>query len=580
MTLRKALVPAVAAAALVLVPATRMAAEETADARFETVARDYIEQLLRLEPERATALGDHRYDDRLNDYTLEGVKRARALSEETLKRLAPIPVGRLSRPNNVDYRILKTRLEYSLFRADVLKEHAWNPLRYNTANAIYALLARDFAPLETRVKNVGARLRQIPAVLRAARANLGNPPLIHTETAILQNKGAIALIRDQVGAAAAQARAGPELAAAQAAAIAALEDYGKWLEHELLPRSNGEFRLGDEKFRRKLAFDLEADLTKEEILRRAEADLRRTQRTLYEAAVPLFKRHFTSERELARIGEEKFVIRAVLDRLAETRPTNDTIVALATESLEKTTRFVREHALVTVPDEPVKIIVMPEFNRGVSVAYCSAAPPLEPQGETFYAIAPTPRDWPPQRVDSFFREYNNYMVEELTIHEAMPGHYLQLAHAARFRAPTLVRKVFGSGPFVEGWAVYAEQLMAEKGYGGAEVRIQQLKMRIRAIINAILDQKIHTAGMNERDAMRLMMEEGFQEEGEAAGKWRRAAISSGQLSTYYVGVLEVGDIRRDYEARATGAVDYRKMHDAMLSFGAPAPKYVREMLGL
>ena len=281
-------------------------------------------------------------------------------------------------------------------------------------------------------------------------------------------------------------------------------------------------------------------------------------------------------------AQRKRLIKAVLDRLAESRPTNDTIVDLAKQTLQTTTDFVRANNLVTIPDDPVKIIVMPEFDRGVAVAYCNAAGPLEKNGETFYAISPTPKDWTETRVNSFFREYNNYMVQDLTIHEAMPGHYLQLALANRFKAPTQVRAIFQSGTFAEGWAVYAEGLMAEKGYGGPEVRMQQLKMRLRMIINAIIDQKIHTDGMTEQAAKDLMMNEGFQEEGEAAGKWRRAQLSSTQLSTYYVGASEVADIRRAYEAKngKDKGAGLRRMHDQMLSFGTPAPKYVRELMGL
>ena len=178
------------------------------------------------------------------------------------------------------------------------------------------------------------------------------------------------------------------------------------------------------------------------------------------------------------------------------------------------------------------------------------------------------------------REYNNYMLQDITVHEAMPGHYLQLAHANKFTAPTKLRAIFQSNTFAEGWAVYAEQLMAEHGYGGPEVRMQQLKLKLRTIINAILDQKIHTAGMTEKEALALMMNEGFQEEGEAAGKWRRAALTSTQLSNYYVGSIEVNDIRRAYEAKMGDALDYKRMHDQMLSFGTPAPKYVRELMGL
>lgn len=555
---------------------------QTVDGKFEALARSYIEKLLEMEPERATQLGDHRYDNRLNDYSMEGVRRSRAFSQQYLKELDAIQVSRLSRVNSVDYRIMRSRLEYNLFQLDVLREYEWNPLRYNIGNAIYELLARDFAPLKVRLRNAKERLRGVPLVVQAAKANLKNPPRIHTETAISQNKGTINLIRKELDSFARQEpEVKNELIAAQTAAIEALEDYGRWLEKELLPRSTGDFRLGDEKYRRKLAFALESDMTKEEILRRGLVDLRSTQDAMYEVALPLYKKYFPQERDAARLSDKKLVIKAALARLAETRPTNETIVELATEDLKETTAFVRSRGIVTVPEEPVKIIVMPEFDRGVAVAYCRSAPPLEPQGETLYAISPTPKDWSTARVESFFREYNNYMIQDLTIHEAMPGHYLQLAHSNRFKAPTLVRAIFRSGTFAEGWAVYAEQVMAEAGYGGAEVRMQQLKMKLRTIINAIIDQKIHTNGMTEKEALDLMMNEGFQEEGEAAGKWTRARLTSTQLSTYYVGVLEVNDIRRAYEAKMKGSgIDYKKLHNTMLSFGTPAPKYVREMMGL
>jgi uncharacterized protein (DUF885 family) len=371
-----------------------------------------------------------------------------------------------------------------------------------------------------------------------------------------------------------------ELAPAQARAIAALTDYGKWMEKDLLPRSNGDFRLGDAKYRQKLRFALESDLSKEELLRRAEADLQATQDKMYEVALPLYKNYFSAEKDAAKLNDKKLVIKSVLNKLAESHPTNETIVGKATDNLKLTTDFVRANHLVTVPNEPVKVIVMPEFARGSAVAYCDSAGPFEKKNETFYAISPTPKDWTSARSQSFFREYNDFMLNDLTIHEAMPGHYLQIMHSNKFKAPTMLRAIFTSGSFVEGWAVYAEQLMAEKGFGGAETHMQQLKMKLRVIINSIIDQKIHTAGMTEKEAVDFMMNEGFQEEGEAAGKWKRAQLSSTQLSTYYVGVTEVGEIRRAYEAKHRGAVNLQKMHDEMLSFGSPAAKYVKEMMNL
>jgi uncharacterized protein (DUF885 family) len=193
-------------------------------------------------------------------------------------------------------------------------------------------------------------------------------------------------------------------------------------------------------------------------------------------------------------------------------------------------------------------------------------------------VAPPPKDWPKAKRESFYRENNNYMIRDLTVHEAMPGHYLQLAHANDFHAPTLVRAIFRSGTFIEGWAVYCEQMMAEQGYGGPEVKMQQLKMRLRVICNAILDQSIHAGKMNEKEAMDLMMKEGFQEEGEAAGKWKRARLTSAQLSTYFVGVSEHLDLREAEKKKLGDQFDLKKYNDQVISYGSPPVKYVRERL--
>ena len=557
------------------------APQPTEDAKFESLAKNYIEQLLKTKPEWATGLGDHRYDGELGDYTKAGVDADRALNARYLDSLRGIAPAQLSQVNRIDYEILKNSLEGWIFSIDTLREYEWNPLYYNPGGAIYGLIARDFAPLKDRLESVRQRLEKLPSVLAAARQNLQHPPMIFTETAILQNPGTISMVRDELQSFIDQVPEMKEkLVPAQDAAVAALEAYGTWLAQHLKPRSDGDFRIGDMKFRRKLYYTLESDLSKEEILRRAQDDLKKTQETMYETALPLYKKYFPGMADEATTGNRKVVIRKVLDKLAEDRPTNETIVGLARQDLDECTAFVGSQNLVTVPAEPVKVIVMPEFQRGVAVAYCDPAGPLEKGGETFYSIAPTPKDWTAARAVSFFREYNNYMLKNLTIHEAMPGHYLQLAHANTFAAPTLVRAIFSSGTFIEGWATYAEQLMAEQGFGGPEVHMQQLKMRLRLIINAIIDQKIHTEGMTEKDAVALMMDEGFQEEGEASGKWRRACLSSTQLSTYYVGNTEINDIRNGYRAVHGEKADLKAMHDAMLAYGSPAPKYVNMMLGL
>jgi len=548
------------------------------DARFEAFAQRYVQELIDRDPEAATRLGEHRNDHRLNDYSAKGVERDVTAAKDGLKELARIDVKKLSPEDSVDYRILKNRLEAQVYELETLKGWQWNPLQYNVGGALYALISREFAPADQRLKSAIGRLNAVPAVVAAAKANLRNPPKVHTETAIQQNKGTTKLVKEQLEPLVKQAPAQEkEFRAAQNTALTALADYQQWLEKELLPRSTGDFRLGDEKFRRKLRFALDSDLTKEEILRRAEADLKATRSAMYHTAVQLWPK-VSPDKPVPT--DQAAAIKAVLDDAAKKKPDNATIIGQATKALAETTAFVRHKQFVTVLDEPLEVVPTPEFQRGVAVASCSPAGPLERNKKTFYYISPTPEDWPPERVDSFFREYNDAMLQEVTIHEAMPGHYLQLAHANRFRAPTLIRAVVFSGTFVEGWATYAEQLMADAGYGGPEVRMQQLKMRLRMILNAIIDQKIHTEGMTEKDAIARMMNDGFQEEGEAVGKWKRAQLTSTQLSTYYVGNSEMNDIRAAWEKNHGRYPDLKALHDAMLSFGNAAPKYVRERLGL
>jgi uncharacterized protein (DUF885 family) len=272
--------------------------------------------------------------------------------------------------------------------------------------------------------------------------------------------------------------------------------------------------------------------------------------------------------------ERRAAVRKVLDKLADDRPDNATILKEANEWLEQATKFVREHDLVRLPTEPCKVIEMPEYRRGVAVAYCDASGPLEKKQETFYAISPTPKDWPQKRADSFYREYNRSMLADLTIHEAMPGHFLQLMHNNRF--PSKIRAVFGSGAFVEGWAVYAEWLMAEHGFGGPKVRLQRQKMVLRLTANAILDHDIHAGTMDEKAALALMKDEAFQEDGEAVGKWNRARLSSAQLTTYFFGFTELLKLRRAAETQP--GFSERAYHDRLLSWGSPAMKYVRQLV--
>jgi uncharacterized protein (DUF885 family) len=572
-----------AAAALALSIPSMLATSQ--DDAFQKIAHDYVEQYLRANPEQATDLGDHRFDGELTDYSSQARATDLATQKEFRDKLIaidPAAAGQLTGANRIDFRILKENIDYQIFRAEELKEPEWNPLVYmqSLANSLYLLVARDFAPAEKRIPDLQQRMEKIPRVIAQAKTNLQHPPRIHTETAIEQMQGAINLVRKDLTPLLDRApQLKPEVAALQDKIAAALEDYKKWLQTDLLPRSDGNFRLGAEKYRKKLHFALASDLSMEEIMKRAQADLQQTQTGIYETALPLYKKYFPNA-DAATLADKHKVTAAVLDKLSEQHPSDATVVNFAKTVVTEATSFVKQHDLVTVPNVPLDVIAMPEFKRGVAIAYCDSPGPLEKNGKTFFAVAPTPKDWSKERKDSFFREYNNYMIRDLTVHEAMPGHYLQLAHANEFRAPTLVRAIFRSGPFIEGWAVYCEQMMAEQSYGGPEVKIQQLKMRLRAICNAILDQSIHAGNMTEKQAMDLMINEGYQQEGEAVAKWKRARLTSAQLSTYFVGATEHLDLRAAEQKKLGNQFDLKKYNDQVISYGSPPVKYIRELMGL
>ena len=546
------------------VPATAGPVGAAGD-ELRRLADTYIDDLMRRHPDTATELGDHRFDGLLPDRSEAALTDERRSLDGYAARLTDLDLMALPPELRVEAALLADDVARRLLAIEELREHTWNPLLANPGQAVYMLLARDYAPLPERLGSLAARLAAVPDSLAAARASLGLMPRVHLETAITQFEGSIALLTGELDRALAAApSAAGSVERVRPAALDALAAHRDWLAARLAAdREFADPRLGAELFARKLSLTLSATADADAILARAEADLERVTDEINRVA--------------AELGGTP---REVLARLGTDAPDEATILAFCADALAAQTAFVAEHDLITLFDDPVELIDMPEINRGIAVAYCDPPGPLETAPlPTFIAVSPTPADWPEERVASFYREYNRHMVHNLMVHEAMPGHYLQLQHARRFTGATRARAALWSGSFVEGWAVYAEELMADHGYPGerdpAAVRMQQLKMQLRMIINAILDARVHAHGMTEAQAMALMMERGFQEDGEAAGKWRRAQLTSAQLSTYYVGYTEISDLAGEL---MKGGLDARTAHDAMLAHGSPPVRLLRTLL--
>jgi len=556
------------------------------DEAFENLASEYISDLSNFSPVTATLIGDHSADDELDRVDAESREERRILLNEYLHALGRIDRDQLSRANQVDAELLSHEVESSLWALEQLQEWAWDPLYYVniSGSAVYGLLARDFAPVEARLVSVASRLEQLPRFLEQARSSLqpGRVPRIHAETAVQQNPGLLSIIETMVVPRmdVLDDEQRTRLAAAIETAKDAVADHQTWLEEELLPRASGNFRIGADKYDTKLAFALNSPLGRKEITARAWSEYESVRNEMYEVARTVYsgKHPYTDYPDDPDEAYKQAIIRAALEEAYAKLPPRDGIVEVAKQYLQQAIDFVVEHNIVTMPEEPVEIIIMPEFQRGVTVAYLDPPGPLDREQPAFYAIAPLPDDWSEEQIESFLREYNMFSMQDLTIHEGVPGHSLQLALSNRY--PSTLRAVLWSGPFVEGWGVYAEQMMIEQGYLDHDplMKLINLKWYLRAITNAIMDSAIHVDRMSEEAAMQLMVEGGFQEEREAAGKWVRAQLTSAQLSTYFVGYQEHLEMRAAMEAAWGDEFTLRRYHDQALSYGSPPVRFVRALM--
>lgn len=565
--------------------AAAAAANSDADADLAAFFRRHLDATFALRPLDGTRLGDRRFDDRLDDLTPPAQARWVAYLRQTLSELPrAVDRRRLTRDGQIDFDILRQDLVTSLWLVENTRPLAEDPRVYNEYlnDSVYLLLIQSTRPASTNFANALARMARIPAVVEAARQNLTRPPKTHTETAIRQNRGAIAFYERELPDLAASLAPDqvPAVRAAAGPVVEALRRHQRFLEEELLPRADGDWRLGRRKFARKLELVLEAGLTADEVVAEAEAEFGRVRRDMYVIARQMWGRYFGGL-PLPPDDEEgrRETIERVLGKVAEDHGEPATLAAEVRATVADLKQFIASRDLLRLPDpDRCQIIEMPEFQRGNSTAYMNSPPPLDPEAAGFYAVSPPPRDWDAARVKSYFEEYNRYMLRILSIHEAYPGHYVQLEYANRH--PSLVRRVLGSGVYIEGWAVYTEQTMLDQGYGEGDLalRLTQLKFYLRAVVNAILDHRMHGQGMTDEEAMDLLVRQAFQSEGEARLKVVRAKQSSVQLSTYFAGRMAHYRLRQAIQRELGADFDLGRYHEAVLAPGAVPMKFLPELV--
>ena len=532
-------------------------------------------------PTFATEAGNHDHDDQWSDLTDAG-------REERLAWLAEVRASieaadGLTREEEIDRRVLLGTIEELRFDEEDLDELSWSPIVYSymLGGGLFALLSREFAPLSDRLASAAGRMEGIPAALDAAKANLlsGRGRAVsgfHVEKAI-QTIGGVA---DLCATAVDMAKDVDEatrtrVTTAAEAATAAVDAFKAWLSDDLLPTADGDFRLGRDLYERKFAAVLKATITPSELEQRAAKAYDDVRAEMLRIARDLWPEWIGDE---PMPDDPDALTRRVLDAIAVDHPKADELLDFCTAEHERILEFVRERDLVGLPDDPLQIIWTPPFLRAFGGAMLIPPGPLDKGLDSFFAITPPPESWTDEQVESMLRENNSRSLKILTIHEATPGHYLQLAWSNR--CESLPRAVFGSGVFAEGWAVYVTQVMMDVGYADDDpaLLLAHWKYYLRAVTNTLMDIRIHTGTMTEEEAMSMMVDGGFQERSEASEKWNRARLSSTQLCSYFLGGAEMTELEQEARRRSGDGFVWRPFLESVISHGTPPMPVIRDIL--
>jgi uncharacterized protein (DUF885 family) len=548
-------------AAISLITSCKMPGERQ---DFSKVTEDFVYGSLALSPVAATSAGYHehngvRLDEKLDDFSRGGIQDQRRFYSDFRDRLTLIKPESLSPEERADYQIVQNQIDLTLLDLRQIQSVRHNPTVYVEliGNALFNPFVLEYAPVETRYRHIIQRLFRIPGFIQNAKGALDTSPEVWTRVAIEENDGNIALIdktlREHV-----PTNLKSDYDRAAKAALDALKDFNQFLKTVLAGRT-ADWRLGKEKYEKKFGFALVSGKTPEQVLSEAEASLQTVRQEMVKLAAPRS-------------------VKDALDKIAQQHATPETFMDQARKDLEEASNFVKAKHLVTLPARGnLQVIPTPEFMRGIySVAGFNQAPALEPQLGAFYWVTPIPTTWPKERIESKLREYNTFGLMEITIHEAMPGHYVQMeiANNVEPKSRRLLRNIYGNGPYVEGWGMYAQQLMSDQGYmnNSVELRLTLLKHLLRSIANAILDIRLQTMGMTDQQALDLMINDTFQEKEEATGKLQRAQLSSCQLPMYFIGWRGWLDVREEYKKRKGAAFHLSEFHDAALKESAvPLP---------
>ncbi|MBI3476828.1 MAG: DUF885 domain-containing protein [Acidobacteria bacterium] len=568
-----------------------------ANAKFAKLSEEFIHETLALSPASASQAGYHQHidpktgktialDALLDDLSPAGIEEQRRVYAHWRERFrAETPLKSLGVEDAADWQLIDDQIGLSLLEFDRIQNYRHNPTVYVEllGSALFQPLTDEYAAKDVRVGHVLSRIAAIPRFLDQARSQLVDADPIFIKVAIEENEGNVDLIQSTVAAA---IPTGWKLKAQydQVAppAMEALKKFSSWLQDDLSKhKTDRTWRLGKDLYAEKFRLVMETPVTPGQVLADAERDLKKSRAEMLQIALPLHKQYFPDHDDHASLSpqeRENKVISEVLHKISEDRPKRDDLLQTVKDDLAGIRQFIVDKKIVSLKSrDNLKVIPTPPFMRGIySVAGFHSAPPLDPNAEAQYWVTPIDPKTPDEKAESKLREYNNWVLQWLTIHEALPGHYVQAEHANEVQPVTrrLARAIYGNGAYVEGWAEYIAQVMMEEGYAGRDprYRLSYLKVWLRAVGNTILDVRMQTMNMTDEEAMSFMMNDAFQTRAEAEGKLQRAKLSSTQLPTYYVGTSEWWRLRRAYQSAKGKDFTLADFHDRALDQGAlPVP---------
>ncbi|KFZ38415.1 hypothetical protein HR45_02925 [Shewanella mangrovi] len=554
---------------------------KTADQQFAQFSEQFIEAFWQVMPTYALYSGYHKYDATLEIPNVASRNKTLAFVAEYQARLKTITPASLSASHLIDYRLLENLLASIRWDITTFNAWQWDPSSYNVAGSFAEIVNGNYAPEAERLRSALGRLTNVPAYYEAAKANIDNPTLEHTQLAILQNQGAFSVLNDEllakVDASSLSSQEKQLFRSRLANAKAAINGYIDFLKAEeatLKQKGARSFRIGEALYEQKFAFDIQSGMTAKQLYQKALADKAKVQGEMAKLTDQLWRKYFTEDKP----ADEKIAIRMMIDKLSLNHVQRDQFVPEVKKLLPKLINFVKSHDLVELdPNKPLVVRETPEYMRGFAGASVSAPGPYDNGGNTYYNV--TPLDGMSDvSAESYLREYNHWMLQILNIHEAIPGHYAQLVYANK--SPSLVKSLFGNGAMIEGWAVYSERMMLEEGYGDfePELWLMYYKWNLRTICNTILDYSIQVKGMTHDEAIALMTKEAFQQTAEAEGKWRRATLSQVQLTSYYAGYRAIYDLRDELKAKQGNNFNLKQFHEQFLSYGSAPVMYIRQLM--